>query len=104
MNTIAKTAVFLASVATAFMFCHAIGPQLSSLALQVTVAAFIADRWERRINAAITARRARLRSEDLRKGRSLQITPDEYTAAIASLPADHAAKVRAMMKRGTWPN
>lgn len=98
MNTIAKTAVFLASVATAFMFCHAIGPQLSSLALQVTVAAFIADRWERRINAAITARRAEQRA------RSLQITPDEYTAAIASLPADHAAQVRAMMKRGTWPN
>ena len=86
------------------MFCHAIGPQLSSLALQVTVAAFLADRWERRLNAAITANREQQMQIAARQGRSLQVTPDEYTAALASLPADDAAQVRAMMKHGTWPN
>ena len=104
MKTIAKITVPLTAAATAFLFCRALGPQLSSLAAQIAVAAFLADRWERRINAAITARRATLQTEARRKGRSFQVTPDKFTAAIASLPAADAAQIRAMIKRGTWPN
>lgn len=40
-----KTAAFLAAAAAAHFFCRAIGPQVSSFILQITIAAFLADRW-----------------------------------------------------------